>query len=286
MIININWDEPTNPDVTTVFVYRSSSKDGSYAQLISLDAKNPDGSWVTSFTDSGGSLNYWYKIRFFDGSVYSDYSNPINALYNVRYSDVDKVSGLTGVNITNDSQPTNSQVWDWIGWAEDYVDKLFGYTFKIKNKVEEVNVDGSSDTVYVKNPLIYQINHLWVNNGSWLSPDWVELTEGVDYALVDPDLGMIRLVKPVSGDKAVKVDYDHGMGMVPKDVEQLTTYLVARNLIKQVVSQKLSGGGQSITVGAIKISNKISDTVGFLNMINNTIADLESHIGSMKVWFR
>jgi len=289
MIIQLIWDEPTDPSVTQVYIYRSSERDGVYNEVTHIDAKDANGNWVTSYTDDNSSADYWYKIRFFNGSEYSDFSDPKNAIYNVRYTSPELVGELLGLDFKNDASsttPSNTAVWRWVEWAEDYIDQLVGYSFKIKNAVEYHNFDRSTSEFYTKHPFVYKINHLYRNVGNWMSPEWSEMVIHTDFNLVDAKSGRVRLGTSVFGDLAVKIDYDYGFGEVPKDVQQLATMLVARNVVKYILNNKVQNVGQSITVGAIKISNKLSDSVVFLNDASRTIQELENKVGALKVWFR
>jgi hypothetical protein len=65
----LRWDEPryiTNID--QVYVYRASSKTGTYSRIATPNAKNEDGVWNGYHEDPDGTSTSWYKISFYDSN--------------------------------------------------------------------------------------------------------------------------------------------------------------------------------------------------------------------------
>lgn len=72
-MIELNWNRP-NPDLTfdRTLIYSASSKYGTYSLLATISDIR-----TTHYVHSAGTDSTWYKWRFYDGTNYSDYSEPI-----------------------------------------------------------------------------------------------------------------------------------------------------------------------------------------------------------------
>jgi len=72
-MIELNWSRP-NPDLTfdRTLIYYASSKYGTYSLLATISDIR-----TTNYVHSAGTDSTWYKWRFYDGTNYSDYSEPI-----------------------------------------------------------------------------------------------------------------------------------------------------------------------------------------------------------------
>lgn len=72
-MIELNWNRP-NPDLTfsSTLVYSAASKFGTYTLLATISDIR-----TTKYVHSAGTESTWYKWRFYDGTNYSDYSQPI-----------------------------------------------------------------------------------------------------------------------------------------------------------------------------------------------------------------
>jgi len=288
MAITLYWDEPTDTTVTKVYIETSTSKTGTYTALTNFDAK-VGGVWVTTYTDNAGTSSTWYRIRFYNGTNYTDYSDPVCGGYYVKYTTLEKVqdfTGLTFINTATSDVPSNTAIYDWISWAEDYIDGILGYTYKGVNVVDEyVNFEGASDTFYTAHFPILSIESVYVNNGTLFAPTWVEFTSA-DYAIAAQEVGRIKLAAALDRlDHRLKISYWYGYQSVPKNVEELATKLVARNVVKYVINNKVSSAGTEIAVGPIRISNRVADGAALISGIASDIEDVKRNIGSFRSWF-
>lgn len=288
MAITLFWDEPSDSTVSKVYIETSATKTGTYTELTNIDAKAL-GVWVTSYTDNAGTSSTWYRIRFYNGTNYTDYSDPICGGYYVKYTTIEKVQDFTGLTFTNTSTadlPSNTAIYDWISWAEDYIDNILGYTYKGINVVDEyVNFESYSDTFYTSHFPLLSVESISVNSGTLFVPSWTELSS-TEYAISTKDVGKIKLAVALDSlDHRVKISYWYGYQTVPKNVEELATKLVARNIVKFIMNNKASSAGTEIAVGPIRISNKVADGVSLISGISGDLEDLKKNIGSFRSWF-
>lgn len=96
----IVWIEPASTSVTNVEVNYCDTKYGTYAVSTTMSATS-DGSaktsantWVTNYNDASGNKTYWYKIRFYDGTYYSDYSEPITGIEETGLCSVSEIKDV------------------------------------------------------------------------------------------------------------------------------------------------------------------------------------------------
>ena len=136
---------PSETTVTYVEISTAGNKFGAYTIASTIPSTN-DGltkrasnSWSTSYTDSNGKNTTWYKIRFYDGTNYSDYSEPITGSQEVNLCSVDDVK----------------QVIDTIGkWTDDEI-----YD-EIKNVENDMYIEMGTPIVEMWSP-IDKIRWLW-----------------------------------------------------------------------------------------------------------------------------
>jgi len=85
MAERVVWKQPDEDTITKVYIYRSNTIYGTYAEIANIDAtsdgaaKSSSNTWVTTYTDVTGLRTHWYKVRFYDGTslLFSEYSEPI-----------------------------------------------------------------------------------------------------------------------------------------------------------------------------------------------------------------
>lgn len=120
MGVLIKWKIPTDSNVTAVYtlteIHRASSEAGAYSLLTSQSLSD------NSYFDQDGTTANWYKVRFKNagGTVFSDYSDPIqggNFEFYCTPDDVRTVSGITT------SQLSDAQLYDLIAMATAEVNR-------------------------------------------------------------------------------------------------------------------------------------------------------------------
>lgn len=84
MATTINWIPPSNQNVGSVLIYKATDSVaeslGSRTILTTIGAKS-SGSWVTTYTDTGGNVDNLYRIQFWDGVGSSELSDVIGEQY-------------------------------------------------------------------------------------------------------------------------------------------------------------------------------------------------------------
>jgi hypothetical protein len=159
MGIIIKWQVPdtTEANYDNVYIYRSTSKTGTYTQLATqLITDN-------TYFDTTGTTSSWYKIRFFrtSGSIWSDYSDPIQGGKFNGYCTVDDVRN-SSKDITS-TKIVDRIVFDYIKRATSRINHDILTEYRNEKIVyigidKQNNQDGANTTFYVQHPYIGDYN--------------------------------------------------------------------------------------------------------------------------------
>lgn len=109
------------------------------------------------------------------------------------------------------------------------------------------------------------------------------LTEDTDFTSYD-DSGRLDLLytnfKPTEGKKRFEVTYVSGFTQVPRDVEMLTTKLVAQRILNSLISSNVNEGndGGSISVGSISIVEPASYGVASYTKLGQDIEKMQEDL--------
>ena len=99
MARRISWQEPDLITVIQIEISRSTEKHASYSVIDTINAtsdgnaKTSANTWVTTYTNTTGTFNHWYIIRFQDSatSLWSDYSPPITTGQEIKLCTVEDI---------------------------------------------------------------------------------------------------------------------------------------------------------------------------------------------------
>ena len=89
MAVVVRWSEPKDLNWTHSRVYTSSSKDGTFTQLVQIAIG------TYSYTDSSGSSSLWYKVSFWDGVNESSLSEPVQGDTTANYCSLTTFRSIT-----------------------------------------------------------------------------------------------------------------------------------------------------------------------------------------------
>jgi len=239
MAKKITWRAPEDTDVISVEISRSSTIYGTYSVIDTINAtsdgnsKSSSNSWVTTYTDINGTKTDWYKIRFYNGSYYSDYSDPISTEELVRLctvSEVKKALDTTG-------RWTDDEVWNAIDEVEELIYLEFGKPIQAMwTEVGKIN-STIQTRYYVGEENIYRIDRLFYGTTTMHE---LYLEDGYK---VNTNNGMIEVLPVASSGVTLDTTYLIEAHYVPGVFNKLAIYRTVLYLLEQ--QDSISGGKTS-----------------------------------------
>jgi len=143
LVQKISWIPPEDSDVGSVLIYRATSniadEAGTRTLLTTIGAKDANDNWVLSYTDTGGTDDYIYRIQFWDGVGSSALSDPITTDYSELLADFDEVRRAG--KISSNSDIGSDEIYDAILDASDLIYQEYGDP--IKKTVVYIDTSGS-----------------------------------------------------------------------------------------------------------------------------------------------
>lgn len=175
MAITINWIPPTNQSVGSVLIYKATDSVaeslGSRSILTTIGAKS-SGSWVTTYTDSGGTVDNLYRIQFWDGVGSSELSDVIGQQYDellCSLEDVRRIARLQNKDVGSEeiyyaikdsTEEVFFQAGNPIKQSAIYIDSSLGVAGQVYNfngdwgpvyQIREVYYEDGNDSGRVSN---------------------------------------------------------------------------------------------------------------------------------------
>ncbi len=244
MAKKIFWETPDDNSITRVEISKSDSQYGSYVVASTLIVSST--AWTTNYTDSTGLRTDWYKIRFSDGTNYTDYSEPVTSESNNLLCSIDDVKAV----IDTVGRFTDDEVYDAIKETTEIIYMECGTPLagivsgigKIDNTVQ--------DLYYVGEENIYKVDRVFYGTTTK-----TELFLD-DKFQVNELYGMVKLI--TTGTYAITLDTtcDVEIRYVPKIFNKLCSYRTAQSLLEGLDST--SGGKIS---KELQVINKNVDTI-------------------------
>jgi len=234
MAVKLEWQEPTNQNVLTLEISRATTKFGSYSIIEATlnatsdgDAKSSSNTWVTSYIDSSGTKDHWYKIRFYDDveSLFSDYSEPVTGQQEIKLCSVDEVKKV----INTVGRFTDDEIFDAIIEVEEEIYVETGTPISsMWSNIGKNRAGVIQDTYYVGEENIHRIDRVFYGT-----------TTKYEYFLDDGyktnlPYGMVRLLSVASGGPELNTQCDIEIRYVPKIYNRIAIYRVAKFLLEQV----------------------------------------------------
>lgn len=255
MANTFTWVPPTNASVGSVLVYRATDTSadslGSRSIIDTIGAKDGNGSWVVSYTDSNGTTDSLYRIRFWDGTGSSPMSDAIGAEYNELLATYDDVIRISRLNAHNDVG--SAEVYDAIEDAGDMVFYEYGDPIK-KTKFyldNETGVAGQSYDFTGDHGPVYQVREVYVD-----SVDRV-IVPSTSY-MIDYGQGTMRFTDAFLGSYQGKMVYVH---WVPAIMNVLIKNMAAKELLE---GELIMAGTQVESPYVEKLKNKIMKAQEYL----------------------
>jgi len=197
----------------------------------------------------------------------------------MAYTDIANVSAYLQTTIDGTTTPASTTVQVWIDEACDEIDRITKSSFE-SNVVTDQIISTDSDTgiisatsfdgtgaynqpapqdmIAIPNKKILTLTAAAYNTASdGETPVWVDLDLGYgsDCVLVGDNISILTPGLIIPRKKTgMKISYTHGNSSVPGFVQKMATRMVALDFINSGLSEEVSGGGGSIRVGDIQIT--------------------------------
>jgi len=258
MAQKIKWNAPEDTSVVSVEISRSSTLYGTYTVLATIDAtddgeaKTSANSWVVEYTDSTGSRTSWYKIRFYDGINFSEYSDPTTSEELLRLCTVSEVKKI----IDTVGRWSDDEVFNIITEVDDLIYIEMGTPIqaswspigKIDNTIQ--------NRYYVGEENIYRVDRVFYGTTTK-----IELYLDDAYK-ANNRAGMVEILPVASSGITVSEDCSIEMQYVPRIFNKLAVYRTCKRLLETIDT---TAGGESSKE---------------LEVINNRLDEIETIIAN------
>jgi len=262
MTQKIEWNIPDELTVGSVEISRATDKFGAYSVIGTVIAtddglvKGASNSWVTSSTDSSGAKSNWYKIRFYDGTNYSDFSDPVTGREDVNLctlSDVkeviDTVGRFTDTDINDAIVIIDKEIYNEMGTPTDSIWSYIGY---------DSGAATTYKTYYVGEENIYRVDRVF--HGTTTRHE-IFLDDGYK---VNKHAGMVRILPYASSgftpDRSSSIEIQY----VPNIYNRVATYRTAKLLLEKIDNIRAGKPSKELEV----ITNQLNAQEQ--NLINRT----------------
>lgn len=254
MAQKIYWRNPENTTVTKVEINTSAAKYGSYTTATTVSA-GAVGAWVSSYTHSTGNFSSWYKIRAYDGTNYSDYSDPVTSERNTNLCTIDDVKKT--INTTG--RWTDSEIYDSIREVDQLIYMELGKPLA-SSWSESGQIDGTyQSTFYTGEEDIWRIDRVLYGTAD---KDEYFYNDGFKANL---QYGMVRILPVASGGTAVTSNREIEIHYVPGLYHKLSLYRTCQRLLEML--DFTSGGSVSKELDTINRKLKVIE-----DLINDRVA--------------
>ena len=230
MARKLTWRIPEDDTITKVEISTAANKYGSYtvaSTIFATDdeaAKSASNDWVTTYTDPTGVRTNWYKIRFYDGTNFTEFAEPITGEQEVNLCSVDDVTEV----IDTVGRFTDADILDAINEVEGFIYSEMGTPIKeTYSPIEKYN-NTLQDTYYVGEENIFRVDRVFYGTTTKH-----ELFLDDAYK-VNEKYGMIRLLPVASGGPTLATTDEVDIRYVPKIINRITTYRTAKFLLEKV----------------------------------------------------
>ena len=228
----IEWNEPIGTAVTKVEISTAGMKYGNYTVATTIFATDDEGakvasnSWITSYTDQTGFRTTWYKIRFYDGTNYSDYSDPITSEKEVNLCSIDDVKEV----LDTVGRWTDTEIQTAITSVETDMEDETGTPIKAIYSDVGYNSNTSTTykTYYTGEEKIYRVDRVFVGT---TTRHELFLDDGYK---VHKKGGLVRILPYASSGFEFTRDSTIEIRFVPNIYNRVATYRTAKFLLEKL----------------------------------------------------
>jgi len=261
MAQRINWNEPEDLAVISVEINRCNTLYGTYTIIDTIDAtsdgapKSATNTWIVDYTDPTGTRTHWYKIRYYDGTNYSEYSEPTTSEELVRLCSVSDIKE----KLDTIGRWTDDEVFSMITEIDDLIYIEMGTPIqsswspigKINNVIQNRYYVGEAD--------IYRIDRVFYGTATK-----VELYLDDEYKANNKH-GMIQILPIASSGVTLNTECSIEIQYVPRIFSKLAIY---RTIVGLLEKADTTTGGK--TSKELEVAQSKLNTIEIL--INNRFA--------------
>jgi len=265
----ITWNSPEDNNVTTVEINRSSTLYGTYSIIDTIDAtsdgaaKSSSNSWVVTYTDQTGTRTSWYKIRFFDGTNYSTYSDPTTSEELLRLCTVSEVKQ----KIDTVGRWTDDEIFNIITEVDDLIYIEMGTPIQASwSSIGKIN-ETVQNRYYVGEENIYRVDRVFYGTTTK-----VELYLDDEYKS-NNRYGMVEILPVASSGITPSVECSIEMQYVPRIFNKLAVYRTCKRLLE--TTDVTAGGNSSKELEVIE--NRLNEVETII--ANRFALETTSHLG-------
>lgn len=208
----------------------------------------------------------------------------------MAFTEISMIEGelnLSTGSINSTTNPSETQVYDWIDQAQDIISRKTGINYgKTLNSNKIFDWENNDGILYLE-PFT-SITALYYNVSSdETSPSWVEKTEDIHF-ITYPSYGHVEFLKsqfnPSGGKRKFKITYTTGVTKVPQIIKAIASKIVANNIVSATINNQVyEGSGGSVKVGIISINDPSSFSISAFRSRQQEINDFfKNYIGTIK----
>jgi len=269
MAQKIKWNAPEDTSVISTEINRASTLYGTYSVLATIDAtsdgaaKTSANTWVVTYTDQTGTRTDWYKIRFYDGTNYSEYSDPTTSEELLRLCTVSEVKE----KLDTVGRWTDDEVFNMITEVDDLIYIEMGTPIQASySPIGTIN-STNQDRYYVGEEDIYRVDRVFYGTTSK-----TELYLDDKYK-ANNRYGMVQILPVASSGITLNTDCSIEMQYVPRIFNKLAIYRTMANLLEK--ADTTTGGNTSKELEVAQNKLDMVETI----IANRFALETTSHLG-------
>ena len=265
MARSLEWQEPILVTISSVEISRATNKHGSYSVIATINAtsdasdKAADNTWVTTYVDSTGTFNHWYKIRFYDSdtALWSEFSDPITTGQEIKLCTIEEVKRV----LDTTGRWTDTQIFNAILDVESDIYIECGTPIaSIYSDISSVD-STIQDSYYVGEENIYRVDRVFYGTATMH-----ELFQD-DSFKTNLSYGMIRILPVASGGPTLNTQCFVEVRFVPSIYNRLAVYMTAQLLLETldtVDRGTLSRELEIINARVTRVERMINNRIGLM----------------------
>ena len=269
MAQKIKWNAPEDTSVISTEINRESTLYGTYSVLATIDAtsdgaaKTSANTWVVTYTDQTGTRTDWYKIRFFDGTNYSEYSDPTTSEELLRLCTITEIKE----KLDTVGRWTDDEVFNMITEVDDLIYIEMGTPIQASySPIGKLN-DTTQDRYYVGEEDIYRVDRVFYGTTTK-----AELYLDDKYK-ANNRYGMVQILPVASSGITLNTDCSIEMQYVPRIFNKLAIYRTMANLLEK--ADTTTGGNTSKELEVAQNKLDMVETI----IANRFALETTSHLG-------
>lgn len=227
----------------------------------------------------------------------------------MAYTNVANISAYLRTTIDSSTTPSQTQVEQWIAEADNEIDRITKSTYETTTVTDEIiptnsynssisnqsfddtgayNQPAPSDKIGIGKKNVLTLTAVAYNTAAdGETPVWEDLTigHGSDCVLDGDNIKILKqgliILRRHTG---LKISYTYGADSVPAFVAGLATKMTALSYMNSGLSNEVSGGGGSIRVGDIQITEPGAFSQAFIKSSQDWVDNKLKQLGVNNVY--